>query len=201
MFEFITDEEERGQVGIGTLIVFIAMVLVAAIAAGVLINTAGFLQSKSQETGQQSSKQVSDRVQEVATVGNVTNAGEIDLVNVTVTQAPGAGEIDIQNATVSWIDNSGTYQLVSTTQNYTAGSGPTGDEFSYVAVKDSDNSDNVLNDADDRLNLVFDVSEFTGEELTEGDEVTIKINTMAGATTSIRFTVPSSLGQKSAVEL
>jgi len=200
MFEFITDEEERGQVGIGTLIVFIAMVLVAAIAAGVLINTAGFLQSKSQETGQQSSKQVSDRVQEVATVGNVTDSGTIDIVNVTVTQAPGAGEIDIQNATVTWIGPSGTNQLTSTTQNYTAGGGPSADEFSYIAVKDSDGSDNVLNDADDRLNLVFDTTAINGE-LNEGQEVTIKINTMAGATTSIRFTVPESLGNKQAVEL
>ncbi|WP_348609381.1 archaellin/type IV pilin N-terminal domain-containing protein [Halobaculum rarum] len=199
MFEFITDEEERGQVGIGTLIVFIAMVLVAAIAAGVLINTAGFLQSKSQETGQQSSKQVSDRVQEVATVGNV-NGDVIDIVNVTVTQAPGAGEIDIQNATVTWIGPSGTYQLTSTTQNYSQSPTMT-DRFSYVAVKDADGSDNVLNDADDRLNLVFEVNQFATENLAEGDEVTIKINTMAGATTSIRFSVPESLGNKQAVEL
>ncbi|WP_435065999.1 archaellin/type IV pilin N-terminal domain-containing protein [Halobaculum sp. EA56] len=203
MFEFITDEEERGQVGIGTLIVFIAMVLVAAIAAGVLINTAGFLQSKSQETGQQSSKQVSDRVQEVATVGNVTGSGTIDIVNVTVTQAPGAGEIDIHNATVTWIGNSGTYQLTAnSTGTYgTLSDGTVGQEFSYEPVKDADGSSNVLNDADDRLNLVFEVSEFAGSDLSEGDEVTVKINTMAGATTSIRFTVPESLGNKEAVEL
>ncbi|MFC7071339.1 archaellin/type IV pilin N-terminal domain-containing protein [Halobaculum lipolyticum] len=201
MFEFITDEEERGQVGIGTLIVFIAMVLVAAIAAGVLINTAGFLQSKSQETGQQSSKQVSDRLQEVATVGNV-NSGEIDVVNVTVTQAPGAGEIDIHNATVTWIGPTGTYQLQSTTSNFsTAGPALSSGTYSYESVKNAAGSENVLDDADDRLNLVFDVDAFAGSNLAEGEDVTIKINTMAGATTSIRFSVPESLGQKSAVEL
>ncbi|SHG72697.1 archaellin/type IV pilin N-terminal domain-containing protein [Halobaculum gomorrense] len=199
MFEFITDEEERGQVGIGTLIVFIAMVLVAAIAAGVLINTAGFLQSKSQETGQQSSKQVSDRVQEVATVGNVSG-DTVDFVNVTVTPGAGAGEIDLQNTTVTWIGPSGTYQLIAAS-DFDNTSAASGDVFTYDVVKDSDASAPVLNDNDDRLQYIFDVNDFAAGNLEEGSEVTIKINTMAGATTSIRFTVPESLGNKEAVEL
>jgi flagellin FlaA/flagellin FlaB len=58
----------------------------------------------------------------------------------------------------------------------------------------------VLNDNDDRLQYLFDVGNFASD-LGEGDEVTIKINTMAGATTEIRFTVPESLGNKEAVEL
>ncbi|QZP36535.1 archaellin/type IV pilin N-terminal domain-containing protein [Halobaculum magnesiiphilum] len=195
MFEFITDEEERGQVGIGTLIVFIAMVLVAAIAAGVLINTAGFLQSKSQETGQQSSKQVSNRLQEVVTVGQVSGS-EVTAVNVTVTQAPGAGEIDLENATINWIGPSGTETLTHNS------SGADGWEFTTVAVKNTDDSNTVLNDADDRFNINFDLGASNGPgNLQEGQSVTIKINTMAGATTSIRFTVPESLGQKTAVEL
>ena len=195
MFEFITEEEERGQVGIGTLIVFIAMVLVAAIAAGVLINTAGFLQSKSQQTGEQSSKQVSNRLQEVTTTGHVSSAEEIDGVNVTVSQAPGAGEIDLTNATITWIGPDGTYTLV----NESVASG--NEYFNTNVVKDADDSAPVLNDPDDRLQIYFDLTAAPPDTLKEGESVTIEINTMSGATTTIRFTVPEALTGKTAVEL
>lgn len=61
--------DPRGQVGIGTLIVFIAMVLVATIAGGVLLDTAGLLQSQAEDTGESSTEQVSDRVQVISAVG------------------------------------------------------------------------------------------------------------------------------------
>jgi|APHM01.1.fsa_nt_gi archaeal flagellin N-terminal-like domain len=196
--------EERGQVGIGTLIVFIAMVLVAAIAAGVLINTADFLQSKSQEMGEQSTQQVSNRLQEVVTTGNVTNDEKIDLVNVTVTQAPGAGEIDLQNATVTWVGPDGTYQLIgnktATAENLSAGPS---NEFAISTVKYADDSTPVVNDPDDRFVLVFDVPAFNndGTGLEEGEAVTVQINTLSGSTTAVRFTVPESIGNTDAVEL
>lgn len=47
---------------------------------------------------------------------------------------------------------------------------------------------------------MFEPGTFT-DKLDEGEEVTVKINTLAGATTSVRFTVPRSLSQKDAVEL
>src|SRR6056297_2997090 len=97
MFEERTD---RGQVGIGTLIVFIAMVLVAAIAAGVLINTAGFLQSQSEATGQQSSSQVSDRLQVVNVVGENVASQQVQTINMTVKKAPGANDVDLEAVTM-----------------------------------------------------------------------------------------------------
>ncbi|MWV63675.1 flagellin [Halorubrum sp. JWXQ-INN 858] len=126
MFEFI-NEEERGQVGIGTLIVFIAMVLVAAIAAGVLINTAGFLQTQAEATGEESTSQVVDRIEVQSETGLVAAVTDDDIassdgassddlvlygVDLTVTQAPGAGDIDLEEVTAELITDNGVEQIV-----------------------------------------------------------------------------------------
>ncbi|MEZ3115609.1 archaellin/type IV pilin N-terminal domain-containing protein [Halobaculum sp. MBLA0147] len=202
-------EAERGQVGIGTLIVFIAMVLVAAIAAGVLINTAGFLQSKAQVTGEQSTRQVTDRLQEVVTTGKVDSNDEIDEVEVTVTQAPGAGEIDLTNLSVTWIGEDDAYVYVyGDSAGETSGINTGADETFGVSVVrnegETESGVTVLNDPDDRFNLFFDldaVSDGGANEIGAGESVTLKLNTQSGATTTIRFTVPEALGGKQSVLL
>jgi len=206
--ETTDDSKQRGQVGIGTLIVFIAMVLVAAIAAGVLINTAGFLQTKSEETGQQSGQQVTNRLQVTAATGTQLSGSSVGVVNLTLKKSPGASNIDLENATVQWVGPSGTYNLV----NASVSAGGADGNFGIIAFKDSDDSHPVLNDPDDRMVMVFDLgtddvntddgdSTYFGEKIPEGASVNVKITTKSGATTTEQLTVPETLSGQSAVQL
>jgi flagellin FlaB len=177
------------------------MVLVAAIAAGVLINTAGFLQSGAEETGQQSSDQVTNRLQEVSSVGTVDN-GVVDKVEITVKKAPGANNIDLSTTTLQFVHSSG-----STDMTYVNGDATEG-QFNVSAIQDeggeSITADSpVLNDPADRARIVLDTDQIIDNTggLGEGDTATIQINTQSGGTTEVRLVVPETLSGSSAVSL
>jgi flagellin FlaA/flagellin FlaB len=193
---------DRGQVGIGTLIVFIAMVLVAAIAAGVLINTAGFLQTKSEQTGQESSAQVSNRVQVVSGFGNVTDDESVDYINLTVMRGSGSDDINLSSATIEWIGPDTAKTLTEADRSEATsepGSGGSEPHFNVSSIKDADDSVPVLNTQDDRFTIAMNTTAISGGRLGEGEEVKLKLTTQYGAVTLYRANIPQSLSQESAV--
>nr|7OFQ_B Chain B, Archaellin [Methanocaldococcus villosus]7OFQ_D Chain D, Archaellin [Methanocaldococcus villosus]7OFQ_F Chain F, Archaellin [Methanocaldococcus villosus]7OFQ_H Chain H, Archaellin [Methanocaldococcus villosus]7OFQ_J Chain J, Archaellin [Methanocaldococcus villosus]7OFQ_L Chain L, Archaellin [Methanocaldococcus villosus]7OFQ_N Chain N, Archaellin [Methanocaldococcus villosus]7OFQ_P Chain P, Archaellin [Methanocaldococcus villosus]7OFQ_R Chain R, Archaellin [Methanocaldococcus vill len=97
-------------IGIGTLIIFIAMVLVAAVAAAVLINTSGFLQQKAMATGKESTEQVASGLQVIRVLGN-HSGGKINWLAVLISPNAGSAPIDLSQATVMITD--GTHKVIA----------------------------------------------------------------------------------------
>jgi len=194
-------EKDRGQVGIESLVVFIAMILVAALAAGVLINTAGFLQNKATSTSHESQQQVSDRVTVISATGTVNNTTgtaydtnnstwfetnrTIDHVEISVMASPGSDEIDLSQSTIQWVGPDGATTITYQNDNYTV-----------LGVKDDDGSVPVLNDRSDRFKLALDLSlkeNATMQALEGGEDATVHIVTASGTRTTYILNVPQSL--------
>ena len=150
-------DSDRGQVGIGTLIVFIALVLVAAIAAGVLINTAGFLQTQAEDTGTESTQQVADNLNVITTIGTIDNETEaIGTVRIGVQPAAGADDLNLEDVTIQYVSDDSFANLVHVKDATVDGEGTV---FNTEAVTAEDGEDNVMTGNSDRYELVLPLNE------------------------------------------
>ena len=148
-------------VGIGTLIIFIAMILIAAVAATVLITTAEELQARAKTVGTQTIREVSAGIA-VETVTGYTNSAKTYVEYLAITVRPRAGSKDIdlslctltvlyENLTVLTLDEnlvqsvntdnkSVFYTPISSGSNFTVMGNTSNTTFGVVAIHDPDGS-------------------------------------------------------------
>ena len=192
--------DNRGQVGIGTLIVFIAMVLVAAIAAGVLINTAGLLQAQAQQTGEETTAEVSDVVQIQEVVGSDVAAtdyfgssgsenGEINLLNVSVRLASGSDPINMSQASYTISSPRGNATVISGNNRTTP--------IQHTAVQSlnaSDDEKSVLKEQQDLLLVQIDLAAVNNiEPLEESERVKLIAQAPAGGQSYAELKTPRTI--------
>ena len=178
------EDVDRGQVGIGTLIVFIALVLVAAVAAGVLINTAGELQSRASDTGDDAQAQVSNQIDVVSATGDTGGGTTVDTVTLVVKKSPGSDPIDLSETTIEYTSSG-----ASETLGYASG-GATTSNFTTNTVGGGPTT--VLDDTSERIEIEISTSSIESG-LAEGASVELKIVDQSGATTTYGINVPEVL--------
>ncbi|MFP4523864.1 MAG: archaellin/type IV pilin N-terminal domain-containing protein [Candidatus Woesearchaeota archaeon] len=95
---------KKGIMGIGTLIIFIATILVAAVAAAVLISTSNVLQQRSLLVGQESRKSITDAVDVVSILAaSDSSKEEFNNYEILVRLSPGSDPLQMRKFNMQYI--------------------------------------------------------------------------------------------------
>tara|TARA_B100000700_G_scaffold320616_1_gene418223 strand:- start:455 stop:1078 length:624 start_codon:yes stop_codon:yes gene_type:complete len=109
----IERNREEGSIGIGAMIVFIALILVAAVASTIIIKTAEELQQNAEQTSSDTRKEISGKINIVQGLVNTSDGTDASSLLFTAKVAAGAINLQVQN--INWLltcGDSGSYGLV-----------------------------------------------------------------------------------------
>jgi flagellin FlaB len=191
--KFLMDNE-RGDIGVGTLIIFIAMVLVAAVAATVLIYTTGALQQKATKTSKEATQQISSNIIVEQVLGDRTVTSNANISDLLVRIKPDVGttSIDLRQVIVTVMDSNQRYDLKW--GNYSA-----------IAVRDEDSSFNntttpVLNSGD-LIEIIVSQASIPNLQLQPRKTFWLSLNQELGQAVNLEIATPNSFGVNRYVRL
>jgi archaellin len=177
------------------------MVLVAAIASGVLIQTAGLLQSQAQQTGEETTSEVSDLLQIDTIVGyeannkfterqlrnlSSTNNNTISHLNVSISLASGSDPVNISEASYA----------METTNNATFVNGNPNSQTGLIFYREQSLKDDttILSEQSDVMIVGFNLTNISGiTPLEENGELKLIVNSPAGAQATTEVTTPNKI--------
>ena len=214
-------ETDVGAIGIGAMIVFIAMVLVAGIAASVLVQTANKLEIQAMQTGDQTRAEVATGIAVVDIEAEKASSGTQDLYHIALMVQPRAGSQDIDlSETFIEISDSTTKNVLTYKQanfknkSEIAGdiftdaffTGLTGTDFGIIVIEDADGSCTyttpVINRGDKvLLTILCDTTGALGRQLPERTDVWGMVSPEQGAPGVFGFRTPASYAQDTVFDL
>jgi len=216
----------KAQVGIGTLIIFIAMILVAAVAAGVLLKTSGSLQQKATVTGEQAQKEVSTNIKVTNVVGytNSSDDGHIRALILTCQLASGSGDVKYDDIVLTYQEGNnyvsgiawnntgprtggsgGILYLnasINSAESIWNGSGWNGSESDkavfYIRELKTKSPHNTVLEPNEIIEIVYWLEKNDGTDipLDPDDQFVLTVQPKAGQVTTVKKTAPSVINQK-----
>ena len=186
--------KRKADMGIGTLIIFISMILVAAIAAGVLIQTATSLQNTALLTGERSKSQVSTSIRPIVVYGedgSVNNS--IDDIYMTLKLAPGSDAVRLGDLLLEFsLKNVSANLVYNSSTNTTAGHGcsnmtnvTSAHFFTEILIGGENQAEGYLQRGD-VVKLCFR----TARSVTEDETISISLIPKVGSPTVIQTALP-----------
>jgi len=187
------------------------MVLVAAIAAAVLINTAGMLQQDAQRTGNEARNEVSGGIRIQMVQGNVsTDYTNIEQLNILIGLYPGTQAVNLDHVILSVItqdtgQDASEYLELDWRDTTASDPAPNASYAEVYKIKDPNNSYWYTNsgphflDQDSILGIVVDLTAANGiaSPLPPASEVSLTFIQAEGGTTLVEeINTPSSYATK-----
>jgi archaellin len=169
-----TRNDEKGSIGIGAMIVFIALILVAAVASTVIIKTAEELQDRAEKTGDDTRDQISGKL---LVTDAYIGADCTYAANAFAADCDASADGDIDMIIVIAKLASGSDNTLPTSMSYTIacdnGAGAFATDHSLLSGTDADTD--ALHDADIRTMAGVDITDTTA--LASGEQFKFSIHT------------------------